>query len=121
MDTSAHMRTIAAARMKANRKNRAPLFGRAVEALAAARTLGDSDGPLVFAVEDGEPLEEKVLRRLLEPLRVPVVHGFPSSFPGLGGPGDGGEHHDSRRPPPRLVRKTASGGSGSLPARNMMA
>ncbi len=36
---------------------------------------------LVFTVEDGEPLEERVLRRLLERLRVPAVpHGFQSSF-----------------------------------------
>lgn len=30
------------------------------------RTLGAVSGPLVFTADDGEPLEEKVLRRLLE-------------------------------------------------------
>ena len=35
----------------------------------------------MFTVGDGEPLEEKVLRRLLERQRVPAVpHGFRSSF-----------------------------------------
>ena len=81
MDTSAHVWTIPAARMKANREHRVPLCRRAVEILDAARTLGDGDSPLVFTVNDGEPLEEKVLRRLLERQRVPAVpHGFRSSF-----------------------------------------
>ena len=67
--------------MKANREHRVALCRRAVEILDAAPTHGDSPGPLVFTNGGGEPLEEKVLRRLLERLRVPVVpHGFRSSF-----------------------------------------
>lgn len=66
MDTTAHVWTIAATRMKANREHRVPLRRRAVEILGAARTLGDGGGPLVFANGDGEPLDEKVLSRLLE-------------------------------------------------------
>jgi len=38
-------------------------------------------GPLVFTAGDGEMLDEKVLRRLLERQRVAAVpHGFRSSF-----------------------------------------
>ena len=81
MDATAHVWTIPAARMKANREHRVPLCRRAVEILDAARTLGDGDGPLVFTAGGEEPLEEKVLRRLLERQRVPAVpHGFRSSF-----------------------------------------
>ena len=81
MDTTAHVWTVPATRMKANREHRIPLCRRAVEVLDAARTLGDSAGPLVFTGDDGEPLDEKVLRRLLERQRVPAVpHGFRSSF-----------------------------------------
>ena len=61
MDTTAHVWTITAARMKANREHRVPLCRRAVEVLDAARTLSDGDRPLVFTIGGGEPLEEKVL------------------------------------------------------------
>ncbi len=81
MDTTDHVWTIPATRMKANREHRVPLCGRAVEILDAARPLGDGVGRLVFTVGHGEPLEEKVLRRLLERQRVSAVpHGFRSSF-----------------------------------------
>ena len=81
MDTSARVWTIPATRMKAQREHRVPLCRRAVEILDAVRTLGDGAGPLVFTNGDGDPLEEKVLRRLLERQRVPAVpHGFRSSF-----------------------------------------
>ncbi len=81
MDTSAHVWTIPALRMKANREHRVPLCRRAEEILDAARRRGDGDSPLVFTNGGGEPLEEKVLRRLLERRRVPAVpHGFRSSF-----------------------------------------
>ena len=81
MDTTDHVWTIPATRMKANREHRVPLCRRAVEILDAARTLGDGVGRLVFTVGHGEPLEEKVLRRLLERQRVSAVpHGFRSSF-----------------------------------------
>ena len=81
MDTTDHVWTVPAARMKANREHRVPLCRRAVEILDASRTFGDGGGRLVFTVGDGESLEEKVLRRLLERQRVPAVpHGFRSSF-----------------------------------------
>ncbi len=81
MDTTAHVWTIPAARMKANREHRVPLCRRAAEVVDAARALGDGGGPLVFTGNHGEPLEEKVLRRLLERQRIPAVpHGFRSSF-----------------------------------------
>ena len=81
MDTTDHVWTVPAARMKANREHRVPLCRRAVEILDASRTFGDDGGRVVFTVGDGEPLEEKVLRRLLERQRVPAVpHGFRSSF-----------------------------------------
>ena len=64
-----------------NREHRIPLCRRAVEVLDAARTLGDSAGPLVFTGDDGEPLDGKVLRRRLERQRVPAIpYRFRSSF-----------------------------------------
>ena len=81
MDPSDHVWTVPATRMKADREHRVPLCRRAVEILDAARTLCDGDGPLVFTSGGGEPLEEKVLRRLLERRRVPAVpHGLCSLF-----------------------------------------
>ena len=81
MDTTDHVWTVPATRMKANREHRVPLCRRAIEILDAARVLGDGDEPLVFTADDREPLDEKVLRRLLERLRIPAVpHGFRSSF-----------------------------------------
>ncbi|MCY3820073.1 MAG: site-specific integrase [Gammaproteobacteria bacterium] len=81
MDTSDRVWTIPAVRMKANREHRVPLCRRAGEVLDAAQALGDNPGPLVFPDGDGEPLDEKVLRRLLERHKVPAVpHGFRSSF-----------------------------------------
>ena len=81
MDTEAHVWTVPATRMKANREHRVPLCRRAVDILDAARTFGAGAGPLVFTAGDGERLDEKVLRRLLERLRVAAVpHGFRSSF-----------------------------------------
>ena len=81
MDTTTHVWTIPATRMKASREHRVPLCRRALDILDVVRTLGDGAGPLVFANGDGEPLDEKVLRRFLERQRVPAVpHGFRSSF-----------------------------------------
>ena len=71
--------TIPAVRMKAKRRHRVPLPGRAVEILDAARALGD--GPLVFPGRAGSPLSEKRLRRLLQRQNIAAVpHGFRSTF-----------------------------------------
>ena len=71
--------TIPAVRMKAKRRHRVPLPGRAVEILDAARALGD--GPLVFPGRAGSPLSEKRLRRLLQQQKIAAVpHGFRSTF-----------------------------------------
>ena len=79
IDTSGHVWTISATRMKAKREHRVPLCGRAVEILDAARTLGN--GPLVFPGRNGAPLAEKRLRRLLQRQGVAAVpHGFRSTF-----------------------------------------
>ena len=59
MDTQAHVWSIPATRMKANREHRVPLRRRAVELLDAARALGDGGRPLVFTVGDREPLDER--------------------------------------------------------------
>ena len=81
MDTEAHVWTVPAGRMKANREHRVPLCRRALDILDAARTLGGGASPLVFTTGAGEQLDEKVLRRLLERQRVAAVpHGFRSSF-----------------------------------------
>ena len=81
MDTEAHAWTVPAGRIKANRAHRVPLCRRALNILDTARTLSDHPGPLVLPAGDGERLDEKVLRRLLERQRVPAVpHSFRSSF-----------------------------------------
>ena len=80
IDTDAGVWTIPAMRMKACREHRVPLCRRAVEILAAARTLGDAGG-LVFPSRGGRPLDEKRLRWLLKKNRIAAVpHGFRSSF-----------------------------------------
>ena len=79
MDTTDHVWTIPAARMKMRRDHRVPLCGRALAVLDAARTLGG--GRLVFSARDDKPLDDKRLRRLLRQLRIQAVpHGFRSSF-----------------------------------------
>ena len=67
--------------MKANRKHRVPLCGRALEILEAAEALGEGAGPLVFTHGQGMPLDDKQLRWLLRELGIAaVLHGFRSSF-----------------------------------------
>ena len=81
MDTEAHVWTVPAGRMKANREHRVPLCRRALDILDAARTLGAGASLLVFTAGDDELLDEKVLRRRLEREGVAAVpHGFRSSF-----------------------------------------
>ena len=77
MDTTAHVWTIPALRMKATREHRGSLCAH------PAAELGDGGGPLVFTGNLGEPLDEKVLRRLLERQRaLAVPHGLPVIIPG---------------------------------------
>ena len=79
MDTTEHVWTIPATRMKMKREHRVPLCGRALAILAAARTLGD--GPLVFPSRRGRRLDLKQLRLLLDRCGIAAVpHGFRSSF-----------------------------------------
>ena len=79
MDTTAHVWTIPANRMKAKRDHRVPLCRRATEVLDAARTLGDGSGPLVFPAKSRTPLPEKKLRRLLQDRNIAAVpHGHRS-------------------------------------------
>ena len=81
MDVHAGVWAIPAVRMKTKRDHRVPLCGRAVAVLAAARTLGDDAGALVFPNRRGRPLDAKVLRWLLRKNRIAAVpHGFRSSF-----------------------------------------
>ena len=73
--------TVPARRMKANRKHRVPLCGRALEILEAVRALGEGTGPLVFTRGEGKPLSDKELRWLVRELGIAAVpHGFRSSF-----------------------------------------
>ena len=81
IDTTHHVWTIPATRMKAKREHRVPLCARAGEILDAARTLGDGGSPLVFPTGGGKPLDDRRFRRLLQRHRVAAVpHGFRSSF-----------------------------------------
>ena len=67
--------------MKLRRNHRVPLCGRALEILAAARTLDAGRSPLVFPGKGGKRLADKTLRQPLHRLRIAaVVHGFRSSF-----------------------------------------
>ena len=73
--------TVPANRMKANRRHRVPLCGRALEILEEARTLGEGAGPLVFTRGGGKPLNDKDLRWLVREQGIAAVpHGFRSSF-----------------------------------------
>ena len=73
--------TVPATRMKAKREHRVPLCGRAIKVLDGARALRDRRSRFVFTIENGEPLFEKQLRRLLRKHRIAAVpHGFRSSF-----------------------------------------
>ena len=81
VDTSAHVWTVPATRMKAKREHRVPLCGRAVEILDAARTLGDGDSPLVFPGPRGRPLPHTPLYTVFKEHGIAAVpHGFRSSF-----------------------------------------
>ena len=81
INTTDHVWTVPATRMKANREHRVPLCGRAMEILEAARSLGDGRGPLVFPTPRGMPLDAQRLVHLLRTHQIAAVpHGFRSSF-----------------------------------------
>ena len=80
IDTKGQVWTIPAPRMKSHREHRVPLCARALEILAAARTL-NTGHPLVFPGARGTPLTSMALSRLLTQLEIAgVPHGFRSSF-----------------------------------------
>ena len=80
IDTTDHVWTLSAQRMKAKREHRVPLCGRALEILDAARTLGDGNS-LVFPMRSGRPISASTLLKTLNDLRIAAVpHGFRSSF-----------------------------------------
>ena len=81
IDRDAGVWTVPARRMKANRKHRVPLCGRALEILEAVQALDEGAGPLVFTRGQGKPLSDKELRWLVRELGIAAVpHGFRSSF-----------------------------------------
>ena len=81
IDRTDRVWTVPATRMKAKREHRVPLCGRAIKILDGARALRDRRSRFVFTIENGEPLFEKQLRRLLRKHRIDAVpHGFRSSF-----------------------------------------
>ena len=80
IDTTDHVWTLSAQRMKAKREHRVPLCGRALEILDAARALGDGT-PHVFPMRSGRPISASTLLKMLNDLRIEAVpHGFRSSF-----------------------------------------
>ena len=80
IDTTDHVWTLSAQRMKAKREHRVPLCGRALEVLDAACALGDGS-PHVFPMRSGRPISASTLLKTLNDLRVAAVpHGFRSSF-----------------------------------------
>ena len=80
IDTTDHVWTLSAQRMKAKREHRVPLCDRALEILDAARALGGGN-PLVFPMRSGRPISPSTLVKTLQNLRVAAVpHGFRSSF-----------------------------------------
>ena len=105
IDAASRAWTIAALRMKATREHRVPLCSRALEVVDAARALGDGGNPVVFPAGNGKPLDEKRMHRALQWGRIAAVpHGFRSSFPGLGGRGDGPPMASST-PPNRVAER----------------
>ena len=81
IDRDARVWTVPARRMKANRKHRVPLCGRALEILEAVQALDEGGGPLVFTRGEGKPLSDKELRWLVREQGIAAVpHGFRSSF-----------------------------------------
>ena len=81
IDTPGRVWTLPARRMKMKREHRVPLCRRALEVLAAARTLRGGSGRVVFTGRSGQPLHDLSLRRLLREHEVSAVpHGFRSSF-----------------------------------------
>ena len=81
IDLAGRVWTVPARRMKMKREHRVPLCGRAIEVLAAARTLRGGGGRIVFTGRSGQPLHDLSLRRLLREHEVAAVpHGFRSSF-----------------------------------------
>ena len=80
IDTTDHVWTLSAQRMKAKREHRVPLCGRALEILDAARALGDGN-PHLFPMRSGRPISASTLLKVLNDLRIAAVpHGFRSSF-----------------------------------------
>ena len=80
IDTTGRVWTIPATRMKANRAHRVPFSERALEILAAARTLADGN-PLVFPNRWGNCIKDTFLSQLLKELEIAAVpHGLRSSF-----------------------------------------
>ena len=66
--------------MKANRRHRVPMRGRALEILTAARTLGEGAGLLLFTRRPGYPLNDKEVRWLVREQGIAAVpHGFRTS------------------------------------------
>ena len=81
IDRDAGVWTVPARRMKANRKHRVPLCGRALEILEAVQALDEGAGSLVFTRGQGKPLNDKQLRWLVREQGIAAVpHGFRSSF-----------------------------------------
>ena len=80
MDTAEQVWTVSAERMKAKREHRVPLCARALEILAAARTL-DTGARLVFPMPSGKAISMSTLPKMLDYHRIAAVpHGFRSSF-----------------------------------------
>ena len=81
IDRDAGVWTVPARRMKANRRHRVPLCGRAMEILEAVQALDEGAGRLVFTRRGGKPLNDKQLRWLVREQGIAAVpHGFRSSF-----------------------------------------
>ena len=80
IDLAGRVWTVPAMRMKAKREHRVPLCGRALEILAAVRTLGDGKA-LVFPMRSGRAISPSTLPKMLQQHRIAAVaHGFRSSF-----------------------------------------
>ncbi len=80
IDTVGRVWTVPALRMKAKREHRAPLCGRALEILDAARTLGDGNR-LVFPMRSGRAIAMSTFPKMLQHHEIAAVpHGFRSSF-----------------------------------------
>ena len=115
------MWTVPAARMKMKREHRVPLCGRALEVLAAARTLRGGSGRAGFTARSGQPVHDDVIVGLPSRAFVGVwpcrLSGIVGQFPIWSRGGPGVQPNRTLWPGERLraARRRGASADGGLP------